>query len=181
MPVGFFSVGYIINRTTVWGVLPKPKRRRSERITECQMEAERISERGSIKVPSAIGRIREMQCITDVEAKDEHVHVVTKTNTGARRDVVEEMFPFELTAGTCPVVTHKPYISHVEIDGSIQITDQPETVLGIRLELDIADLVDICIRIVTIGGKTSGAYTANRKGADAVCSTYVELLAVRCL
>ena len=75
MPVGFFSVGYIINRTTVWGVLPKPKRRRSERITECQMEAERISERGSIKVPSAIGRIREMQCITDVEAKDEHVHV----------------------------------------------------------------------------------------------------------
>ena len=58
------------------------------------MEAERISEGGSIKVSSAVGRIREMQCITDVEAKDEHVHVVTKTNPNAHRDVVEEIFPF---------------------------------------------------------------------------------------
>ena len=182
MPIGFFSVGYTINLMTVWRIIASSeKRRRSERIAECQMKAECIPEGRSIKISSTVGRVREMQRITDVEPKDEHVHIVTKAYTGTRSDIVEKMFPFELSTGTCMIVTHKPDISHIEEDRSIQITDQSETVFGIRFELNIADLIDICIRIVTIGGKTSGTYATDRKSTDAVCSAYIELLAVRCL
>ena len=120
-----------------------------------------------------------MEGVTDVETEDEEVDVVTKAYAGAGGEVGEEVSPRELSAGTRGVVAQQPHVADVEEDGAGQVTHETETILGVGLQLDVANLINVGVGVIPIRGEATGADAADGEGPDAVGSADVELLAVR--
>lgn len=122
--------------------------------------------------------IRNMQTDTPVDTYYKHTHIITHTDTGAYRQLPEELAYIKLAERTVLMVTQGPHITCIQEKGSIEIAPNLLTVFQVHQILDVARLVDI--RILAVGRLVSARSDASHiKGSHTVGTTDIELLIIR--
>ena len=122
--------------------------------------------------------IRNMQTDTPVDTYYKHTHIITHTNTGAYRQLPEELVYIKLAERIVLMVAQGPHITCIQEKGSIEIAPNLLTVFQVHQILDVARLVDI--RILAVGRLVSARSDAPHiKGSHTVGTTDIELLIIR--
>ena len=88
------------------------------------MDAEGVAEGGGVEVVFlstyvGAGVVGEMEGVADVDAENEHVHVVMEADAGSDGYIVENVFELESTAGAGGVGMHQPDVAGVDEKGVI--------------------------------------------------------------
>ena len=150
-----------------------------ERITHSEVEAKIIFELTNVEVGGNACVVGDMDADTEVETQDEEVEVVTDAETCTDSKVFEEFTGSEFSTRMIRVVVHEPHIASIDKEGTLDGVEDGESVFGIKLQFEVARLVEIgaTFLFVIIASRPDAT---NGEGSDAVGSTHIEEFAVRC-
>ena len=96
------------------------------------MEAKIIFELADVKVGGNACVVGNMDADTEVETQDEEVEVVTDAETCTDSKVFEEFTGSEFSTRMIRVVVHKPHVTGIDKEGTLDGVEDGESVFGVK-------------------------------------------------
>lgn len=100
-----------------------------ERISDSEMQTLTVFERGEVVETALVGK---METYTPIQTKHEKFKVVAYANTCAEGSLFEQILQLKFGVGPVSVIVHRPNVSCIEEQGTVEITKQTWTVFQIE-------------------------------------------------
>lgn len=156
-----------------------------ERIAYGEMESLIVLEAVVVEIARLARIERHVQTDTPIETQNEEIEVVTQSDTGVQRQIVEETAKRELTIGKYStgvfvliILIEVPDVTGIEEESTMKTAKQLATVFEVAYKLDIAILHEVGNGLIAIARETTRTYATNGEGAKAVGSTHIKHLGI---
>ena len=113
----------------------------SEGIADGKVEGEGVLEFGNVVVRRLSCVVRGVNADAKVEAKNKEIEVVAQSETCAESQGLEEAIVFERATDVIAVLTHKPHVTGIDEEGTLECIDEGETVFCVEFKFYITRLI----------------------------------------